>query len=882
MTTPMRSQYLALKRQYPDIILFFRLGDFYETFDDDARIVAEVCDIVLTSRPVGNDERVPLAGVPYHSVDGYIARLISAGHKVAIAEQLGSEPPKGEKIVPREVRRVVTPGTLVEPGLLPEKANNYLAALLIEPEGAGLAYADITTGEFATTEIRDGGASLHKLVEELSRLSPAEILYPSRDPRAAARAISSGLPQSSDGLPEEITALGHLTPIPSWRFEESGARQALLQHFGVASLEGYGFEAHPIALRAAGALLQYIAETQGEELVRLAAPRIYSTSEYMLLDPATRRSLELVETMRGGEARGTLLDVLDATLTPMGGRLLRRWLSQPLLSVNALEGRLDGVSVWYADAPARTELRHALRGLGDLERWTNRAVLGIAQPRDLTGIREALVRAASIQSLLDQKSEWRELPGVEQLDRCDDIADLLTRAIADEPPAVRGNTGVIRPGFSAELDGIHLATRDARAWIAALESLERKRTGIKSLKVGYNKVFGYYIEVTKSNAHLVPTDYVRKQTLVSAERYITPELKEYEALVLNAEERVLELESELYDQLLGRIAEASERLLASANELARLDVLATLAEVAEGNRYVRPVLDTGDIIDIKAGRHPVVEKLLPGEPFTPNDSHLSSDPAIVILTGPNMSGKSTYIRQVALIVLMAQIGSYVPADAATIGLVDRIFTRVGAADEIARGQSTFMVEMIETANILHNATRRSLLILDEIGRGTSTYDGLAIAWAIVEYLHNHPDLRARTLFATHYHELTDLADRLPHVANFNVSVVEQGDRVVFLHKIVPGGADRSYGVHVAQLAGLPRQVVARAQEILADLEASGAAGPRRSTAPPAVYQLSLFSKDDPIIAELKALDLNALSPLDALNKLYELQQRLKQGQEDEP
>jgi DNA mismatch repair protein MutS len=657
-----------------------------------------------------------------------------------------------------------------------------------------------------------------------------------------------------------------------------------LAHFKTASLAGFGCDDLPLAVRAAGGLLQYLQETQQGDLPQIAGLRTYSTGEFMTLDEATRRNLELTEGIRSGTVSGSLLGVLDATLTPMGGRLLRARLTQPLLDVAAINRRLDAVAAW-ADAVPRAELRAVLRGLGDLERWTNRCVQGIALPRDLVGVREALARVEKISCQLsvlssqgsgDTDHAIRNTQYATHLDSCPDITALLAAAIADEPPATLATTGIIRPGFSAELDGIHLATRDAKAWIANLETVERQRTGIRSLKVGYNKVFGYYIEVTTANASLVPADYIRKQTLVNAERYITPDLKEYESLVLNAEERILELEGQLFRQVLAQISAAAPRLLATARAIAELDVAAMLAEVADANRYVRPVVADDAVIEIKGGRHPVVEKFLSGEPYVPNDTRLSPDDAIVILTGPNMSGKSSYLRQVAHIVLLAQIGSFVPAESAAIGLADRIFTRIGASDEIARGQSTFMVEMVETANILHHATNRSLLILDEIGRGTSTYDGLAIAWAVVEYIHNHPGLRAKTLFATHYHELTDLAERLPHVVNFNVNVAEQGDKVIFLHKVVPGAADRSYGVHVAQLAGLPKPVVARAQEILADLEASGAAGPRRSALQQAtVFQLPLFSAEDPVIADLRALDVNSLSPLAALNKLYELQQRVR-------
>jgi DNA mismatch repair protein MutS len=899
MVTPLRSQYLNLKRQHPGVILLFRLGDFYETFDEDAKVVSEVCGIVLTSRPVGGDERVPLAGVPYHAVDGYVAKLIGAGYKVAIAEQVGSQPPQGEKLVARFVRRVVTPGTIVEPALLMDKANNYLAAVVPENEpirgaaasAVGLAYVDITTGEFAATELSGDVGAWRRAIEELTRLDPAELLYPAAEGKVisqVARRIGGpdepphpGLSHSTAGLLQDF----RVTAYPAWHFAEETAKRVLLDHLGAASLDGFGLSGKPLATRAAGGLLQYLQDTQKESIGQLTGLKCYDTSGYMTLDAATRRNLELVEGMRSGTTKGSLLGVLDATLTPMGGRLLRRRLNQPLMDVLTLERRLDAVGSWLNLAALRSELRQTLRGLGDLQRWTNRASQGISQPRELLGIVSALARVEQVARVIAEMrgagfagaqlaSEDVELSS---LDPCADVAALIKDAISEEAPGSLGTTGVIRPGFSAELDGIHLATREAKTWIANLENSERARTGIRSLKVGYNRVFGYYLEVTQANSSLIPEDYIRKQTLVNAERYITPQLKEYEALVLNAEERIVELEAKLYRQVLSQIAATAPRLLALADVLADLDVTAALAEVAESNRYTRPELSEHDVIDIRDGRHPVVERMLDSEPFTPNDTRLSAEQAIIVLTGPNMSGKSTYLRQVALVVLMAQIGSYVPAASARLGVVDRIFTRIGASDEIARGQSTFMVEMVETAGILHHATKRSLLVLDEIGRGTSTYDGLAIAWAVIEYIHNHPRLRSRTLFATHFHELTDLAERLPHVSNFNISVAEQGDTVVFLHKIAPGAADRSYGVHVARLAGLPKPVVDRAQEILSDLESSGAAGPRRSASGPALYQLALFSREDPIVAELSALDVNAMSPLDALNKLFDLQQRARRS-----
>ena len=1228
--TPLRRQYLQIKSQYPDAIVLYRLGDFYETFDEDAKIVSQTCDIVLTSRPVGKNQRVPLAGVPYHAVEGYIAKLIGAGYKVAIVEQVGET--QGRGLMHREVRRVITPGTVVEPALLEDKRNNYLAAVVLDGERAGLAYADITTGEFATTQLV--GEDVRRLLrEELERLQPAEVLSPAAD--------SEWLAAPSF----------HVTPYEDWHFELGNARQSLLDHFQVASLAGFGCDGLPLAVRAAGALVQYLQETQRAGLGQLDSLRTYSTSEFMTLDAATRRNLELTETIRERTTRGSLLGVLDATVTAMGGRTLRRWINQPLLDLSRLNERLDAVQALYDDTPARSGLIALLKGLPDLERLTNRLVQRIVGPRDLLGIRRALEAVPRIKEVLVAGP----LSGlVEALDPCAEVAALIGQAIAEDPPATLATGGVIRPGFSAELDGVVAAAQDAKQWVANLERSERQRTGIKSLKVGYNKVFGYYIEVTKANLDAVPAEYIRKQTLVNAERFITPELKEYESLILNAQERILDIETRLFREVCDQVAAAAPRMLRTARVLAQLDVYAALAEVALRNRYTRPVLTTDDLLEIKAGRHPVVELLQRDEPFVPNDVHLNAEERILVITGPNMSGKcvagdtlvftdqglvpivdlmpnganvgeftevncqvrglegkreathfykggrqptvkvttrlgyhlegtpehkvwvrhpdgsegwkqlgdiaegdvvaieqqidlwgqetaidrsaaeslkgvkryrlpgeldedlaymmgllvgdgtltypnyfmlstgdafiadeyrrivrdhfgyevgckangkdyfvtskqirvflasldlgygrahekyipksilrspkhiviaflqglfdadgfaenrygnvrlstasfrlahevqllllnlgiiaslqvkqtsarpsyrlsingadaiafhqrvgfrlprkkarkaladelitychqsgvecsglealqtkryfydyvtavepgeadvydlsvthghayvangfvshnSTYLRQVALIVLMAQVGSFVPADAATIGLVDRIFTRVGAQDELAAGRSTFMVEMVETANILHHATSRSLIILDEIGRGTSTYDGISIAWAVVEYIHNHPRLQAKTLFATHYHELTDLANILPLVRNYNVAVAEEGDHVVFLRKVVPGGADKSYGIHVAQLAGLPRSVVHRAEEILDLLEREASRSPVKARRPTEVLQLPLFATTNPVVEELKELDVTQMTPLEAITKLYELQKRAKEG-----
>ncbi len=850
--TPIRKQYLQLKSQYPNAILFFRLGDFYETFDQDAELVSRELDIVLTSRNVAKGVRVPMAGIPYHAVENYLAKLIAKGYHVAIAEQIG-EPGKG--LMQRKVVRVVTPGTVLEPNLVPAESNNYLLAVVAEENRLGIAYADITTGEFAATEIAtDDPQSL--LRAELLRLRPAEILHP-------------------EGFSLPPDAPGHATPWPAWRFEPGRAEETLRAHFGVASLDGFGLRGKPLAVRAAGALVQYLQETQPAASALLSGLSTYSLSEFMVLDAATRRNLELTETLREGRVAGSLLGVLDHTVTPMGKRLLRQWVGKPLLDVARIRERQEGVAFFFDHGLLRAELRQALKPLGDLERLTNRVLSGHAQPRDLVAIRETLRRLPAVQTALAQAEALP--PGFPQPKTCPEVLSLLERALAEDPPATLQHTGVIRPGFSAELDEIIANTQHARDYIANLEKVERQRTGIKNLKVGYNKVFGYYIEVTKANTHLVPGHYIRKQTLVNAERYITPEMKEYEALVLNAEERIRELEGRLFKQICAQIAAQAACLLETARTLARLDVLASLAEAAVEGDYTRPEVVEDDILEIYDGRHPVVERTLEGERFVPNDTVFEEGERIRILTGPNMAGKSTYLRQVAIIVLMAQMGSFVPARKARIGLVDRIFTRIGAQDEIHAGQSTFMVEMIETANILHHATPRSLLILDEIGRGTSTYDGMSIAWAVVEYIHNHPKLRSKTLFATHYHELTQLADLLPGVRNYNVAVSEAEGKVVFLHKIVPGGADRSYGIHVAQLAGMPRPVIQRANEILRELEASSGRAVRLSPETP--RQLALFPETNPLVEELRALDINNMTPIEALNRLYEWKKRFA-GEEE--
>jgi DNA mismatch repair protein MutS len=851
LITPLRRQYLKIKQRYPQTIVFFRLGDFYETFDDDAKTTARELEITLTSREMGKGQRVPLAGIPFHALDNYLAKLINKGYKVAICEQMT---PPGKGLVEREVIRVVTPGTVVEPGLLADKSNNYLVTLIIQGDEAGISYVDITTGEFATTQL-----SASQVSDELERLHPAELL----------------LPESLDG--SGLTLPASVTRLDDYWFDLEIAERTLVDHFAVASLEGYGCAHLPLAIRAAGSIIHYLQENQKAALGQLDHLATYSTQSFMVLDAHTRHNLELFASARWGASSGSLLSVIDLTNTAMGGRLLKKWLGQPLLDINQLTSRQEAVGWFYDNTLVRHEVMSLLGGVADLERLINRIRGGIATPRDLVALRFSLEKLAEIKSEIE---EVEGLPALlsSDLKPCPDVVRLIEQAIVDEPGATLERGGVIKAGFSDELDEIRKASSEAKRYLANLERQERERTGIKSLKVGYNKVFGYYIEVSKSNLDLVPESYIRKQTLTGGERFFTPELKEYESVILNAQDRIVELETAIFRQVCQQIAAVGERVLSSAKALAEIDVFSSLAEVAVRYRYVRPELTGDDAITIKGGRHPVVERNMGSDGFIPNDAYLcNKDTQLIILTGPNMSGKSTYLKQVALIVLLAQVGSFVPVDSAIIGIVDRIFTRIGAQEDLAAGQSTFMVEMVEAANILNNATPKSLIILDEIGRGTSTYDGLSIAWAVAEFIHNHPRLRAKTLFATHYHELVELANFLPRIKNFNVAVVEEEGKVIFLRRVVPGGADKSYGIHVAQLAGLPASVVHRAEEVLAGLESQPRQKQHKTIRPKKelTQQIPLFGDKSAIIEEISQLDIDSMSPLEAITRLYELKRKAK-------
>ncbi len=863
--TPMMNQYLAIKREYRDAILFFRLGDFYEMFFDDAKIASQALGLTLTSREAGRNQRVPMCGIPYHAADNYIARLIKQSFKIAICEQV-EDPKLAKGIVRREIIRVITPGTLVNQSELDRVQNNYLVAVCAQPpESYGLAVVDLSTGEFRVTQI-DGE---EKLLSELCRLAPAELLLSSPAPE------SSGLAAK---IKQRIPAA--ITPVEGWTFEFTGAYDRLTSHLKTQNLKGYGCEEMPLAVGAAGAALRYLEDTQKTELRHVNRITTYFLSRFMILDANAQRNLELVRSRRG-DRKGTLLETLNFTQTPMGGRLLVQWIQQPLLEPAEIGRRLDAVEELAKTEARAGQLRSSLKKITDIERLLSRLSIGTANARDLFALNESLKVVPELKDRLGEVRGELLVSCREGMSALAELTGLVDRAIRPDAPVSVREGGMIKAGFDAELDGLLEITRGGRQWMAATQEEEIKRTGISSLKVRYNQVFGYYIEVTKPNLHLVPSDYIRKQTLVNAERFVTPALKEQEEKILTAEERICTLEYELFQKVRRAVLDETVAVQKNAALTAAVDALGSLAEAAARNRYVRPRVDDGPEIVIEDGRHPVLENVLPSGKFIPNDTLLDDgENQILIITGPNMAGKSTYIRQTALIVLMAQMGAFVPARSARIGIVDRIFTRVGAADDITSGMSTFMMEMSETAAILNNATRRSLIILDEIGRGTSTFDGLSIAWAVAEYLHEHSPVKARVLFATHYHELAELELTLKGVKNYNVAVREWNDEVIFLYKLMKGSSDHSYGIHVGRLAGLPPEVIRRAREILSNLEInsltsdgipslvkSGDKGGKGKA-----RQLSLFAteKENPVLGRLRLLDLNGLTPLEALNLLGQL------------
>ena len=876
--TPMMQQYLETKKQYPGCILFYRLGDFYEMFFDDALTVSKELELTLTGKACGLEERAPMCGVPYHAVENYLTKLVNRGYKVAICEQV-EDPRLAKGLVKREVTRVVTPGTNLNVQSLEESRNNFLMCIVYTPTKIGISAADVTTGDYYITEVEDLG----KLKDELMKYEPSEII-------CNESFLVSGFDVDELRNRYHIPINAREPPL----FDDEGCRQVLLRHFKVGTLMGLGIEDFPIGVLAAGALLQFLRETQKTELEHFTHIVAYLTSKYMLLDSATRRNLELTETLREKQKRGSLLWVLDKTKTAMGGRLLRSMLEQPLINREEMEKRLDAIEELNEDSVSRDEIREYLNPVYDLERLLSKVTYKTANPRDFIAFRNSLEMLPAVKTVLQgfSKEALREIEG--DIDGLEDVYQLIRNSIEEEPPVTVREGGIIRDGFDETVDRLREAKRDGKKWLAELEEQDRERTGIKNLRIKYNKVFGYYFEVTNSYKDMVPEDYVRKQTLANAERYTTPRLKELEDAILNAEDKLTALEYDLFCQIRETIGGELERIQRTAKGIARLDVYTALSLVAERNRYVRPKLNEKGVIDIKEGRHPVVEQMINNDLFIANDTHLDNgNHCISVITGPNMAGKSTYMRQTALIVLMAQIGCFVPAKSANIGIVDRIFTRVGASDDLASGQSTFMVEMNEVANILRNATADSLLILDEIGRGTSTFDGLSIAWAVIEHISNRKLLGAKTLFATHYHELTELEGKMSNVNNYCIAVKECGDDVVFLRKIIKGGADKSYGIQVARLAGVPDMVIDRAKEIVeqltdnditekiqsitVDVKGDGKAKKQTKLDEVDLAQMSLFDTvtDEDVLKELMEVEVNAMSPLDALNTLYKLQNKLK-------
>ena len=874
--TPMMQQYLETKKEYQDCILFYRLGDFYEMFFDDALVASKELEITLTGKSCGQEERAPMCGVPYHAVDSYLNKLVSKGYKVAICEQM--EDPKLTKgIVKREVVRIVTPGTNLDIQALDDRKNNYLLCVCYFPGKIGISVADVTTGDYYLTEVED----IRKLQDEINKYAPSELI-------CNEQFFVSGYDI------EDLKNRLHVSvySLDPHYFDEDTCRKVLLKHFHVTTLSGLGIEDFPTGLIAAGALLLYLYETQKTSLAHFTHLYPYLTSKYMLLDSSTRRNLELTETLREKQKRGSLLGVLDRTKTAMGGRLLRKYIEQPLIDKEKIEANLDTVEALGKNSVDRDEIREYLNTIYDLERLLGKISYKTANPRDLIAFRNSLSMLPAIKTLLEG-FDTRVLNDIrERLDTLEDIYHLIEDAIVDEPPIAIREGGIIKEGFHETIDSLRRAKTDGKNWLAALEEEDRERTGIKNLRIKYNKVFGYYFEVTNSYKDLVPEDYIRKQTLANAERYTTPRLKELEDSILNAEDKLYALEYDLFCEIRDAIFAEIERIQKTARAIAKLDVFASLSYVAERNHYVRPMLNEKGIIDIKEGRHPVVEQMIQNDMFIANDTYLDNQKhCISIITGPNMAGKSTYMRQTALIVLMAQIGSFIPAKKANIGVVDRIFTRVGASDDLASGQSTFMVEMNEVANILRNATPNSLLVLDEIGRGTSTFDGLSIAWAVIEHISNRKILGAKTLFATHYHELTELEGKMDNVNNYCIAVKEKGDDIVFLRKIIKGGADKSYGIQVAKLAGVPDMVIDRAKEIVEQLSDNDITekihnievNVKNDKHKPVKYdevdleQISLFDtvKDEDVLQELKEIDVTNLTPVDALNTLYRLQNKLK-------
>ncbi len=874
--TPMMQQYMETKKEYPDCILMYRLGDFYEMFYDDALLASKELEITLTGKSCGQEERAPMCGVPHHALEGYLGKLVSNGHKVAVCEQM-EDPKLAKGIVKREVVRIVTPGTNLNPQSLEETKNNYLVCIVYFPGKIGISVADVTTGDYYLTEAED----LRKLQDEINKYEPSEIIC--NEPF-----LVSGYDIEDLKNRLNITVYS----LAAHYFDEDCCRRELLQHFRVNSLSGLGVEDFPTGMIAAGALLQYLYETQKTSLSHFTHIYPYLSSKYMLLDSSTRRNLELTETLREKQKIGSLLGVLDRTKTAMGGRLLRKYIEQPLIDREKITRRLDAVEALCRKSVDRDELREYLSAVYDLERLLGRISYKTANPRDLIALRNSLAMIPSIKTVLSDLDAPLLAEINEHMDSLEDIHRLIDSAIIEDAPISVRDGGMIREGFNETIDSLRNAKTDGKSWIAALEEEDRERTGIKNLRIKYNKVFGYCFEVTNSYLNLVPDDYIRKQTLAGAERYTTPRLKELEDSILNAEDKLVALEYDTFCEIRDTIAAQMERIQQTARSIARLDVFASLSYVAERNHYVRPSLNEKGVIDIKDGRHPVVERMIKGDMFIANDTYLDNQKrCIAVITGPNMAGKSTYMRQTALIVLMAQLGSFVPAGKANIGIVDRIFTRVGASDDLSSGQSTFMVEMNEVANILRNATPDSLLILDEIGRGTSTFDGLSIAWAVIEHISNRKILGAKTLFATHYHELTELEDKMDNVNNYCIAVKEKGDDIVFLRKIVKGGADKSYGIQVAKLAGVPDMVIERAKEIVEQLSDNDIiekvqkieVGGKSERRKPIRYdevdleQMSLFDtvKDEDIIRELQEIDVGNLTPVEALNTLYRLQNKLK-------